>query len=92
MRKVVVFVSAPEAALVRDAIVLSGGNKLGNYTESMFSTGSYDYTNAPRVTDEEKIEFACDDETYATIVSAIDEVVPRPHATVDSWSLETYHY
>lgn len=82
MRKVVVFVSAPDAGPVRDAIELSGAGRLGNLS-STIRQGSY--SGSMRSIDEERIEFACDDATYADILNAIDVVSPR-YAAVDSWN------
>lgn len=90
MRKVVVFVGVSDAGRVRNAIALSGGERLGNYSETVFSSPLLRTHNAPRVIDEEKIEFACDDETYRAIVSAINHTIPATGAVVDSWSIESY--
>ncbi len=88
MKKVVVFVSAPEAQNVRNAITVTGAGKLGNYSSSVdhVHTG---YTGAMRVIDEERIEFACDDATFADILTAIDDVSPR-YAAVESWNLDHF--
>ncbi len=88
MKKVIVFVSSPEARRVRDTIAVTAGNKLGNYSESV--AHAFAGHDSLRVMDEEKIEFACDDDTYAAVVAAIESMVPRHSATVDSWSMETY--
>lgn len=90
MRKVVVFVGAPEAERVRDVIALSGGERLGNYSKTVYSSAHLYAQNVPRVIDEEKIEFACDDDTFMAIVSAINCAVPATGAVVDSWSIESY--
>jgi hypothetical protein len=87
MRKVVVFVSSSQADLVREAIAGAGEGRLGNYTETLCAARYV--PGLPRALDEERIEFACDDETYASILSAIDHVSPVYAPTVDSWSLET---
>lgn len=89
MKKVVVFVSSPEAGRVRQAIAITGGNRLGNYSESVAHAFASAH-NSLRVVDEEKFEFACDDDTYAAVLAAIDGIAPRHSATVDSWSMETY--
>jgi hypothetical protein len=88
MKKVVVFVSAPEAGGVREAIAQSGAGRIGNYSETVnhVHTG---YSGAPRVVDEERIEFACDDATFVDIMSAIDGLSPHS-AAVDSWNLDHF--
>ena len=88
MKKVVVFVSAPDAGEVRDAIAQSGGGRIGNYTATVnhVHTG---YSGALKVVDEERIEFACDDATFADIVTAINGL-KNSYAAVDSWNLDSY--
>ena len=89
MRKVVVFVSSPEADQVCDVIARTGGARIGNYSESIAHAPVQGYGSL-RALDEKKIEFACDDDTYAAVVAAIGTMEPRNSATVDSWSLETF--
>ena len=89
MRKVVVFVSSTEADKVCDVIARTGGSRIGNYSESIARAPIQGY-GALQALDEKKIEFACDDDTYAAVVAAIDTMQPQNSATVDSWSLETF--
>ncbi len=85
MKKVVVFVSSSQADMVREAIGVAGQGRIGNYSETIQAAAA---AAAPgRAIDEERIEFACDDETYISIISAIDGVAPVFGPTVDSWSL-----
>ncbi len=86
MKKVVVFVSAPEASEVRNAIAQSGAGRLGNFSSSVNHVHS-GYTSSLKVIDEERIEFACDDSTFADIVTAIGGI--SPYASVDSWNLDS---
>ena len=87
MKKVVVFAPVVDVERVREAIGSVGAGKIGNYMESLLHTltGS---VGRLRAMDEEKIEFACDDETYRRILAAIG--VAAPLSAVDSWNLETY--
>lgn len=87
MRKVVVFVSSSQAGLVREAIGEAGRGRLGNYSETVCTAQGAPH--GARAIDEERIEFACDDATYRSILTAIDGVSPVFAPTVDSWSLET---
>ncbi len=87
MKKVVVFVSAPDASVMRTVIVESGKGRLGNYSSTVSHTHT-GFSGAMRLVDEERIEFACDDDTFADIVSAIDSI--SPNTSVDSWNLDTY--
>ncbi len=88
MKKVVVFVSAPEAGEVREAIALSGAGRLGNYSSTVnhVHTG---FGDSMRAIDEERIEFACDDDTFATIIDAINGIAPR-YAAVESWNMDAF--
>ncbi len=89
MKKVVVFVSAPEAQRVHEAIAVSGAGRLGNYSSTVSDACMPATPVSLRAVAEERIEFACDDDTYADILHAIDGV--SPFTAVDSWSLETYN-
>ncbi len=86
MRKVVVYVSAPEAHVVKDAIALSGAGRIGNYSATTNHSAA-GYSDALQVVDEERIEFACDEATYADVITAINNASPL-YAAVDSWSLD----
>ena len=88
MRKVVVFVSERDAADISAVIARTGGGRLGNYTESIAQASALGYGSL-RAIDEKRIEFACDDDTYAAVLEAIGTVAAGYPATVDSWSLET---
>ena len=88
MKKVVVFVTARDAGQVSAAILRAGGDRLGNYSESL-STALTQGFETLRALDEKKIEFACDDDTYAEVVEAIWAITPKYATTVDSWALET---
>ncbi len=85
MKRVVVFVSVPEAGEVRNAIIQSGAGRLGNYSATLnhVHTGT---ANSLRVIDEERIEFACDDATFVAIASAIGGV--SPYTSVESWNTD----
>lgn len=100
MRKVVVYVPSDHADVVREAIGRAGGGRLGNYAECTFSsrgTGRFRPLEgaAPAIgevgvlqaVDEEKIEFACDDETYEAVVAAIRHVHPYEEPAIDSWDI-----
>lgn len=84
MKKVVVYVTESEARSVREAIAGFGQSRIGNYTESTFRGG----TGSARTMSEERIEFACDDATFAQVLAAIDTAAPLYGPTVDSWNLE----
>lgn len=88
MRKVVVFVSERDAADISAAIARTGGSRLGNYSESVSHAASFEHGSL-RALDEKRIEFACDDDTYAAVLAAIGAVTLGYPTTVDSWSLET---
>jgi hypothetical protein len=88
MKKVVVFVSAPEAERVHQVIATSGAGRLGNFSTTVSHAFAAPTGTTLHAIDEERIEFSCDDETYASILNAIDNV--SPFTSVDSWSLETY--
>ncbi len=87
MKKVVVFVTSGQAEHVRGAIHRAGCGLLGNYSATLYSAQT---SGALRAIDEERIEFSCDDDTYHSIVEAIEAVSPIYAPTVDSWSMETY--
>lgn len=88
MKQVVVFVSSRDAQRVGAAIVRTGGDRIGNYIESVTHTASLQYGEL-KAMDEKKFEFACDDETYAAILKAIDLERPYHPTTVEWWPLET---
>lgn len=85
MKKVVVFVTASQANSVREAIGRVGQGRLGNYAESTHTSLA---GFGQRAIDEERIEFACDDATFAAVVSAIDDTAPLFTPTIDSWNME----
>jgi hypothetical protein len=85
MKQVVVFVTAAEATRVRNVIGLVGEGRLGNYRESTLTSTA----TANRALDEQRIEFACDDETFTHVLDAIDEIAPGV-STVDSWNAEVF--
>lgn len=101
MRKVVVYVPVQHADRIRSVIGEAGGGKIGNYSHATFTTRgtgrfrpeaganpAIGEVGKLEAVDEEKIEFVCDDETFAAVIAAIRKEHPYEEPAIDSWPIE----
>ncbi len=101
MRKVVIYVPHDHAEKIRETVAEAGGGKIGNYSHVTFSSegvgrfmpgeGAHPAIGEVgklQAVDEVKIEFACDDDTFAAVVDAVKKVHPYEEPAIDSWPLD----
>jgi len=100
MKKIVITVPVADADKLRQTIGEAGGGKIGNYTFCSFSlrgVGRFlpgDGANPtigevgkPEEVEEERIEFSCDDNLVAEIISVIRAAHPYEEPVIDIYSL-----
>lgn len=100
--KIIIYTPLTHTDIVREAIGVAGGGKLGNYSFCSFSTkgiGRFKPEEGahPAIgevgkleeVEEERIEVTCDSDVVDAVMSAIKKVHPYEEIAMDVWQLES---